>query len=284
MGYSITNEKESVSNMPVIITIGNHKGGVGKTTSTVNLSDALGREGYNVLVIDADPQGNSTSILLPDIELRERYSLVKALAAPIREGRMTSMACQTVNPRVDVVPNTIQCMVWERSASTTADSVLGFQRLIRNDNGLEKYQFILIDTPPNIGTMVHNALMISHYVIVPIPTSDQFALDGLATFLKLIQTIRTQNDTLKLLGILLTKFDNRTDVYVKNREKMIQFFNSKKIFVFDTTIRFSVDIDKAHIKRKTIFGFDMDSSGAVDYRSLAREVVAIVRNAAQAQK
>ncbi len=284
MGYSITNEKESVSNMPVIITIGNHKGGVGKTTSTVNLSDALGREGYNVLVIDADPQGNSTSILLPDIELRERYSLVKALAAPIREGRMTSMACQTVNPRVDVIPNTIQCMVWERSASTTADSVLGFQRLIRNDNGLEKYQFILIDTPPNIGTMVHNALMISHYVIVPIPTSDQFALDGLATFLKLIQTIRTQNDTLKLLGILLTKFDNRTDVYVKNREKMIQFFNSKKIFVFDTTIRFSVDIDKAHIKRKTIFGFDMDSSGAVDYRSLAREVVAIVRNAAQAQK
>ncbi len=90
--------------MPVIITIGNHKGGVGKTTTTVNLSDALGREGHNVLVIDADPQGNSTSILLPDIELRERFSLVKALAAPIREGRMTSMACQTANSRVDVIP------------------------------------------------------------------------------------------------------------------------------------------------------------------------------------
>jgi chromosome partitioning protein len=270
--------------MPVIITIGNHKGGVGKTTTTVNLSDALGREGYNVLVIDADPQGNSTSILLPDIELRERFSLVKALAAPIREGRMTSMACQTANSRVDVIPNTIQCMVWERSAATTADSVLGFQRLIRNDSGLNKYHYVLIDTPPNIGTMVHNALMISHYVIVPIPTSDQFALDGLATFLKLIQTIRTQNDKLKLLGILLTKFDDRADVYVKNREKMIQFFHSKKIFVFDTTIRFTVDIDKAHIKRKTIFGFDTGSQGAEDYRNLAREVVTIVRNAAQNQK
>ncbi len=175
-------------------------------------------------------------------------------------------------------------MVWERSAATTADSVLGFQRLIRNDSGLNKYHYVLIDTPPNIGTMVHNALMISHYVIVPIPTSDQFALDGLATFLKLIQTIRSQNDKLKLLGILLTKFDDRADVYVKNREKMIQFFHSKKIFVFDTTIRFTVDIDKAHIKRKTIFGFDTDSQGAADYKNLAREVVTIVRNAAQNQK
>ncbi|MGD9972737.1 MAG: ParA family protein [Desulfatirhabdiaceae bacterium] len=264
--------------MPRIITVGNHKGGVGKTTTTVNLSDGIAREGFRVLVIDADPQGNSTSILLPDIELREQFSLVKALAAPIKEGRMSSMACKTVNPNVDVIPNTIQCMVWERSVSTTPDAVLGFKRLIRNDKGIDRYDFIIIDTPPNIGTMVHNALMISDYVLVPIPTSDQFALDGLATFLKLIQNIRSQHDKLKLLGILLTKFDTRETVYVKNREKMLMFFKSKGIHVFDTTIRFTVNIDMAHIKRKTIFSFDSACQGAIDYRNLAKEVVKIVRS------
>ncbi|MFP3911241.1 MAG: ParA family protein [Desulfobacteraceae bacterium] len=266
--------------MPEYITIGNQKGGVGKTTTAVNLGDALGREGYRVLVLDADPQGNCTSILLKEIGLREQFSLVKALEAPPEEGTLSSMACSTANDNVDVIPNTIRCMLWERTAANTPDSILGFLRLSNQDKGLKKYDFVLIDTPPNIGTMVNNALMISQYAIMPIPTSDQFALDGLATFLRIIQNIRSQNGKLKLMGVVLTKHDSRANVYVKNRERIIDYFSNKGIHVFSTTIRINVDIDRAHMKRKTIFEFDPTKYGAKDYMSLAKEVVRIAQREA----
>jgi chromosome partitioning protein len=262
--------------MPEIITVGNQKGGVGKTTTVVNLADALGREGHRVLVIDADPQANCTSILLKEIGLREQFSLVKALEAPVEEANLSSMACTTSNDNVDVIPNTIRCMLWERTAANTPDSILGFLRLSRHDTGLNKYDFILIDTPPNIGTMVNNALMLSDYAMVPIPTSDQFALDGLATFLRILQNIRSQNGKLKLMGVLLTKHDSRANIYVKNRERIINFFSSKGINVFKTTIRINVDIDRAHMKRKTIFEFDPAKYGAKDHAALAKEIAQIV--------
>ncbi|MFO7987272.1 MAG: ParA family protein [Desulfatiglandaceae bacterium] len=263
--------------MTEFITIGNQKGGVGKTTTAVNLGDALGREGHRVLVLDADPQGNCTSILLKEIALREQFSLVKALEAPPEEGTLSSMACSTSNDNMDVIPNTIRCMLWERTAANTPDAILGFLRLSNKDKGLNKYDFVVIDTPPNIGTMVNNALMISHYAIMPIPTSDQFALDGLATFLRIIQNIRSQNGKLKLMGVVLTKHDSRANVYVKNRERIIEYFSNKGIHVFGTTIRINVDIDRAHMKRKTIFEFDPTKYGAKDHMSLAKEVVQIVR-------
>lgn len=262
--------------MPKIITIGNQKGGVGKTTTAVNLADALGREGERVLVIDADPQANSTSILLKDINLREERSLVLALEAPPEMGTFTSVCCPTANENVDVVPNTLRCMLWERSVANSLDAVLAFLRLLRNDEALQAYSFVIIDTPPNVGTMVNNALMISDYTIIPIPTSDQFALDGLATFLKLIQSVRAQNERLKLLGVLLTKYDSRADVYVKNRDRIIDFFTRKGLNLFQTAIRLDVDIDRAHMKRKTVFEFSPNKEGALDYSSLAKEVLALV--------
>jgi len=270
--------------VPHIITIGNQKGGVGKTTTTLNLADALGRKGLQVLVIDADPQGNCTSILLKEIALREQFSLVKALEAPVGETDMSSMACSTSNDNVDIVPNTIRCMLWERTAANTPDSILGFLRLTRNDKGLQKYDFVLIDTPPNIGCMVNNALMISDYAIIPIPTSDQFALDGLATFLRILQNMRSQNGKLKLMGVLLTKYDSRANIYVKNRDRIINFFDAKGINVFETTIRINIDIDRAHMKRKTIFEFDPSKYGAKDHAALAEEVIEIVRREADREQ
>lgn len=267
--------------MQRIITVGNQKGGVGKTTTAVNLADALGREGHSVLVVDADPQGNSTSILLKEIALREQFSLVKALEATGGDGSMSSMACTTSNDNVDIVPNTIRCMLWERSSANTPDSILGFLRLIRHDEGLKKYEFLIIDTPPNIGPMVNNALMISDYAIVPIPTSDQFALDGLATFLRILQNIRSQNGKLKLLGVLLTKYDSRANVYVKNKERILNYFSNKGINVFKTCIRINIDIDRAHMKRKTIFEFDSSKYGAIDHGALAKELVEIVQKEEQ---
>lgn len=266
--------------MQTIITVGNQKGGVGKTTMIVNVSDAMGRDGYRVLVIDADPQGNTTSILLKEIGLREQFSLARALELPAEQASMSSMACSTRNDNVDIVPNTIQCMLWERSVANTLDSALGFLRLMRHDRGMEKYDFVLIDTPTNIGAMTNNALMVSDYVIIPIPPSDQFALDGLATFLGIIQSIRIQNQKLKLLGVALTRYDARTDLYVKNREKIISFFTNKNINVFKANIRMDANIDRAHMKRKTIFEYDPTKDGAKDHSSLTREVIEFVRREA----
>ena len=263
--------------MPKIITMGNQKGGVGKTTTTANIADALGRCGNRVLVIDADPQGNCTSVFLREIHLRERFSLVKALEAPPDKGLLSPNACRTHSDNVDVIPNNIRCMLWERSVASTPDSFLGFSRIMRKDKGLRNYDYILIDTPPNIGAMVNNALMVSDYALIPIPTGDQFALDGLAIYLNLLQNIRSQNEKLRLLGVVLTKFDSREAIYVKNRQKIMTFFSRRGIHVFNTSIRLDTDIDKGHMKRKTVIEFNAAAAGALDYSALTEEIATIVR-------
>jgi chromosome partitioning protein len=264
--------------MPTIITLGNQKGGVGKTTTTVNLADALGKQGFRVLAIDADPQGNSTSVLIKDISLRERFSLDRALKILPDESHITSMACKTQNKNVDVVPSTTRSVLWERTIANSADSVLGFFKLIKNDKNFDKYNFVLIDTPPNIGAMVNNALMISHYAIIPIPASDQFALDGLATFLKVMQNIRWENEKLKLLGVIITKYDSSEIIYTENLKKIINFFTKKGIFIFKAIIRNSTDINIAHMKRKTVLDYNPNSTGSFDYEVLSKEIIRIVKS------
>lgn len=261
---------------PLVITLGNQKGGVGKTTTVINVADAVGKNGYKVLVVDADPQANTTSILLPEISLRDRVSLAKALIN-LQEGEtLTDYACQTDVNNVDVVPNSIRCTTWERSVAKTTDSVLGIMKLIKHDQKLLKYDFMLIDTPPNIGTMVNNALIISDYVLIPIPVSDQFALDGLATYLKLVLSFRNQNKNLKLLGVVLTRFSEDSSLFNKNREKIVGYFSSKGINVFDTAICHSIDFDKAHMKRQTIFQFNPSSFSSINYMNLCKEIIEVI--------
>jgi chromosome partitioning protein len=263
---------------PVIITVGNNKGGVGKSTTCVNLSAALAREGHSVLVIDGDPQSNCTSTLLPDLGLRENSSLVKALEDP--EGAFTPNACATRTEHLEILPNSIRCMEWEVRSYASIDSVLGFSRLLQNDKDIRRYDFVIIDTPPNIGPMLRNALLISDYVIVPCPVGDQYALDGFATFIRVLSQAKQQNKKLLLLGVVLTKFDGRAVTHKKNKDRIRAFFDAKGIPVFDTEIRVNIDIDRAHSHRKSIFEFDATKSGAQDYHSFALEVSARVQQEA----
>lgn len=263
---------------PIIITVGNNKGGVGKSTTCVNLSAGLAMEGARVLVVDGDPQSNTTSTLLPDFGLRENSSLVKALEDP--EGAFSPNACATKTEHMEIVPNSIRCMEWEVRSYASIDSVLGFSRLLQNDKDIGRYDYMLIDTPPNIGPMLRNALLISDYVLVPCPVGDQYALDGFSTFLQVLSQAKQQNKKLLLLGVVLTKFDGRAGTHKKNKDRIRAFFDAKGIPVFDTEIRVNIDIDRAHSHRKSIFEFDATKSGALDYHALAREVIACVENQA----
>ncbi|EFL50849.1 Cobyrinic acid ac-diamide synthase [Solidesulfovibrio fructosivorans JJ]] len=263
---------------PIIITVGNNKGGVGKTTTCINLSAGLAREGASVLVVDGDPQSNTTSTLLPDFGLRENSSLVKALEDP--EGAFSPNACATKTEHMEIVPNSIRCMEWEVRSYAGIDSVLGFSRLLQNDKDIGRYDYVLIDTPPNIGPMLRNALLISDYVLVPCPVGDQYALDGFSTFVQVLSQAKQQNKKLLLLGVVLTKFDGRAVTHKKNKGRIRAFFDAKGIPVFETEIRVNIDIDRAHSHRKSIFEFDATKSGALDYHALAREVIARVEKQA----
>jgi chromosome partitioning protein len=121
--------------------------------------------------------------------------------------------------------------------------------------------------------MMNNALMASDYVIIPIPPSDQFALDGLAAYLDLIQSIRQHNSRLMLLGILITKYDPLWGNSKQNLAQIRKYFTERGVNIFQGHISNTADIDLAHIMRKSIFETNLESSGAVEYSAVAREIL-----------
>lgn len=253
--------------------MGNRKGGVGKTTSVINLATYLAIVGQKVLIVDTDPQANCSSILLKNFNKRGKPSLIDALEAPPGEGLLSKIAEDTFHPGMKIVSNTTRCMLWERKVAQKSDAVLGISRLIKQDPALNDYDFVFFDTPPNLGVMMNNALMASDYVIIPVPPSDQFSLDGLAAYLNLIQGIRKHNHRLKLLGVLITKYDPNWGNSRRNLNQIKIYFGNKGINIFSTYIHTCPEIDIAHVQRKTIFQSNLESSSAVEYSALGRNLL-----------
>lgn len=260
---------------PIFITLGNRKGGVGKTTSVINLASYLVILGKKVLIVDTDPQANCSSILLDNFNDRNKLSLVDALEAPEGEGLLSQIACKTYHPRLQIIPNTTQCMLWERRIAQQSDAVSGIRRLINRDPDLNEYDFIFFDTPPNLGVMMNNALMASDYVIIPIPPSDQFALDGLAAYLDLIAGIRKHNQKLKLLAALITKYDPSWGNSAQNLNQIVKYFTQKGISIFRTPIHNCPEVDIAHVERRPVIESSPNSICANEYSALGRELLEI---------
>ncbi len=260
---------------PIYITVGNRKGGVGKTTTVINLASYLAEIGSKVLIIDTDPQANCSSILLKDFDDRNNHSLIDALEALNNEILLSTIACDTYHESIKIIPNTSHCMLWERQVAKHSDAVMGIKRLIEHDERLETYDYIIFDTPPNLGVMMNNALMASDYVIIPIPPSDQFALDGLAAYLNLIGSIRQHNSKLKLLAVLITKYDPAWGNSAWNLNQINKYFIHKGISVFKTYIHNCAEIDMAHVERKPVLISAPKSSGAAEYESLGIEIIDI---------
>ncbi len=248
----------------MIIVIANQKGGVGKTTTAINLSAACAMRGKRVLLIDLDPQSNSSlSFIDPQSVSAGSYELFTELDRPFSD-----FIHQTPVPKLDIVPAKISLAKLE--AKLVGDFDAAFRLRDRLDQIRENYDLIFIDTPPTLGLITVNALVAAQHVIIPIQSS-YFALEGTDDLLETIEKVRSRpNPELNLLGVLVTLFDRRTSLS-KDVEAHIRNVFGKK--TFKTVITRSVRLEEAPAHKESIFSFAPRSSGAVEYTNLSKEVL-----------
>ena len=248
--------------MAKVIAIINQKGGVGKTTTAVNLSALLGAMGQRVLMIDLDPQGNTTSGLGMEVDDKSIYEVIM--------GRMklTDVMEETEFKNLSIAGSDV------RLANAELELVEVEKREYRLKTAVQSVQqdfdFIFIDCPPSLGLLTLNALTAAHYLIIPVQA--QFlAMRGMAKITNVVATVRERlNPALEIGGIVITQFDGRKTLNKSVAELVKDAFCDK---VFQTVIRDNVSLAEAPIKGKDIFEYSRNSNGAKDYMALAQEVL-----------
>lgn len=247
------------------MSVANQKGGVGKTTSSVNLSACLAHLGNKVLLVDIDPQGNATSgvgVNKADMDKCVYNVLVEDL--PARE------VCVPTNvENLDIIPATIQL------AGAEIELVPTISREIRLKKALEEvkdeYDYIIIDCPPSLGLLTLNALTSSDSVLIPVQC-EYYALEGLSQLLNTIRLVQKHlNKELMIEGVLLTMLDARTNLGIQVIEEVKKYFQDK---VYNSIIPRNVRLGEAPSHGQPIITYDPKSKGAEVYLELAKEVVA----------
>ncbi len=252
--------------MANVIAIANQKGGVGKTTTAINLGGALAEQGYRVLCIDMDPQANLTVGLGINLGIVER-SVADVLADS--RATMAEIVIPTQTTGIDVAPATLEL------ASTEVElfSAIGREHALREalDGWVDQnYDFALIDCPPTLGLLTINSLVAARSVIIPVQTQ-YYALKGLTALVKVINTIRAKfNRDLRVLGLLPTFYDGRT---ILGREMLDELRELGDHHVFNTIIRNTVKLGEAPLTGRPITSYAGSSDAARTYRELAREVI-----------
>ena len=250
--------------MSTVITVANQKGGVGKTTTAINLAAALAREKQRILLIDLDPQANATITFLPLEEFQ--YSLYDVLTD--HGMSIEEVVRETSMENLFIAPSKISL------AKLEANLVGQFDAPFRLKDALvplrNNYDFIVIDTPPSLSIMTVNSMVASTHLLVPIQAA-YYALEGTDDLLDTIERIRARpNPDLQLLGVLVTMFDKRTNLARDTHQHIQRVFGDK---VFKTIIGRNVRLEESPAYKETIFTYAPNSSGAIEYQKLAREVL-----------
>jgi len=248
----------------MIIVIANQKGGVGKTTTAINLSAACAMEGKRVLLIDLDPQGNSSLSFIASEEIGgSAYEFFTETKQAWKD-----FIYETKIQNLQIIPARINLAKLESKLVGDFDAI--FRLRDRIEQIKPAYDLVIIDTPPTLGLITVNALVAASHVLIPIQSS-YFALEGTDDLLETIEKVRARpNPELDLLGVLVTLFDKRTALS-KDVEAHIRKVFGKK--AFKTIITRSVRLEESPAHKEAIFSYAPNSSGAIEYKKLSKEVL-----------
>jgi chromosome partitioning protein len=253
--------------LPKIIAIANQKGGVGKTTTAINLAGSLAEQGYRVLCFDMDPQANLSvglGINLRDVD----KSVADALVDP--SVTLDDIIIPTQTAGVDVAPSTIDLSATENILFSAIGREQALKDVLANP-AAERYDYVLIDCPPTLGLLTLNALVAADGVIIPVQTQ-YYALKGFTALMNVITTIRTKglNPHLRVLGLLPTFYDGRT---VLGRDMLQEMRDLGDHHIFENMIRQTVRLGEAPLVGRPVTSYASNTEAARAYRGLAREVI-----------
>jgi chromosome partitioning protein len=247
-----------------IVAFANQKGGVGKTTSSVNAAAALARRGYRVLLIDSDPQGNATSSFGID-KSQLRYSIYDVL---VDELPVAQAVAVTDRPGLDLLPSTPVLAGAEIELVEVDERERRLSKALAG--ALHRYDVVLIDCPPSLGLLTVNALTAARSIVVPIQC-EFLALEGLGQLITTIDLVKRRlNPALDIVGVLMTMFDARTRLSSHVVEEVRRYFPQR---IFDTIVPRSIRLAEAPSYGQAIFEYDPTSRGAAAYEAFAGELI-----------